>query len=92
MIDFKLRMYFEMYKDLPLPNREKFRYNFKKKHGKYQYLEELIKKIEKHQIKKYGTTLSNFIRVKTREESKKIHKKANAREKRMIKKRVMKNV
>ena len=87
MIDFKLRMYFEMYKDLPLPNREKFRYNFKKKYGNYQYLEELIIMIEKHQIKTYGETLSNYIKVRSREEGKKLHEKANAREK-----RVMKNV
>lgn len=57
MTDFKLNYYFEMYKDKPLPNRVEFRKNFKKKHGKFQYLEELIIKIEKHQFKKYGMTL-----------------------------------
>ena len=77
-------MYFEMYKDLPLPNRDMFRKTFKKKHGKFQYLEELIIMIEEHQLKKYGETLSSFIKVRSREEAKKIHFKANARDKRRL--------
>lgn len=29
-LDFKLKLYFNMYKDIPLPNSEEFRKNFKK--------------------------------------------------------------
>ena len=58
MLDFKLKMFFAMYSDVPLPTRREFRDNFKKKHGEFQYLEELIIMIEKFQIKKYGTTLA----------------------------------
>ena len=36
MLEFKLNVYFEMYKDLPLPNRKEFREKFRKKHGKFQ--------------------------------------------------------
>ena len=84
MLEFKLNMYFETYKDLPLPNRDMFRKNFKKKHGKFQYLEELIKMIEDYQFKKYGETLSNYIRERSKEEAKKLHYKANARDKRRL--------
>lgn len=85
-LEFQLNMYFETYKDLPLPNRDAFRKNFKKKHGKFRYLEELIKMIEEHQIKKYGATLSNFIKVRSREEARKLHNKANERDKRRLRK------
>lgn len=57
MNEFKLKFYFTLYKDRALPNRQKFRYNFKKHHGKFKYIEELIIMIERYQIKKYGTTL-----------------------------------
>lgn len=77
-------MYFEMYKDLPLPNRDEFRKNFKKKHGKFQYLEEVIKMIEDYQFEKYGQTLSNYIKTRTKEEAKRLHYKANARDKRRL--------
>ena len=85
MLEFKLNMYFEMYKDLPLPNRDEFRKNFKKKHGKFQYLEELIKMIEDYQFEKYGQTLNSFIKVRSREEAKKVHYKVIAEEKRRLK-------
>ena len=84
MMGFKLKMYFEKYKDLPLPSREKFRYNFKKKHGEFQYLEELMLMIEKYQLKKYGETLSNCVTLRTKEECRKINRRANAREKRRL--------
>ena len=63
-------MYFELYKDKPLPNRDEFRKNFKKKHGKFIYLEELIKMIEEHQFKKYGMTLpkDDLVWYKNKEE------------------------
>lgn len=55
--EFKLNFYFNKYKDKSLPNRDDFRRIFKKTHGGFQYLEELILMIEKYQIKKYGRTL-----------------------------------
>ncbi len=57
MLEFKLNMYFEEYKDKPLPTREEFRKHFKDKHGEFQLVNELILKIEKYQFKKYGQTL-----------------------------------
>lgn len=86
MLEFKLNMYFEMYKDLPLPNRDMFRQRFRKKHGKFQYLEELIRMIEEHQIKKYGETLSNYFKARSTEDSKKLSYKIKAAEKRRLKK------
>lgn len=55
--DFKLNLYFNMYKDYPIASRESFRKSFNKKHGKYNYLPELILMIEKYQSGKYGMTL-----------------------------------
>ena len=70
MNDFKLEFYFNKYKDSSLPNRDEFRKKFKKEHGNFQYLEELILKIEKYQLKKYGCTLPNdtFVKRKNKEE------------------------
>lgn len=84
MSDFKLNYYFELYKDLPLPNRDMFRKKFKKKYGRFQHLEELIRMIEKYQIESFGETLSNFIKERGREEARKLHNKANARDKRRL--------
>lgn len=62
MLDFKLKLLFNMYKDKSLPNREKFRAKIKKKHPNFPYVEELILMIEKYQLKKYGQTLPrNFV-------------------------------
>jgi hypothetical protein len=70
MNEFKLEFYFNKYKDNSLPNRDTFRCKFKKEHGDFLYLEELILKIEKYQLKKYGCTLPSdiYIKNKTREE------------------------
>lgn len=84
MNEFKLNMFFIMYKDKPLPNRDEFRRNFKKKYGQYQYLEELIRMIEQYQFKKYGQTLNNFIKKRSKEEAVIIQHKCNAREKRRL--------
>jgi hypothetical protein len=54
---FKLEYYFAIYKDKPFRNRDVFRENFRKKHGDFKYLNELIEKIEKYQVKKYGRCL-----------------------------------
>lgn len=78
MLDFKLNYYFEMYKDKSLPNREEFRKNFKKKYGKFKYLEELIIMIEKYQFKTYGETLprNDVVVVRNKEERKKERRKS----------------
>ena len=55
--NFKLNLYFKMYKDSPIGSREKFRKRFIAKHGKFQYLPELILMIEKYQKEKFGITL-----------------------------------
>ena len=50
-------MYFQMYKDTPLENRGKLKQKFIKKHGNFQYLNEVVVQIERYQIKKYGELL-----------------------------------
>ena len=56
-LDFKLNMYFQLYKDTPLENRGKFRELFRKKHGEFRYINELVVMIERYQIDKYGELL-----------------------------------
>lgn len=56
-LDFKLNLYFNMYKDTPLPNSDDFRKRFKRRHGKFPYLNELIFRIINYQVKTYGSTL-----------------------------------
>ena len=58
-LDFQLNLYFNMYKDTPLPNSDEFRKRFKRIHGKFTYLNELILMITNYQVKKYGCTLPN---------------------------------
>lgn len=60
MDEFKLNFYYNIYKDKPISTREEFRIKFKKLHGEFNYVNELIVMIEKHQLKKYGTTLYEF--------------------------------
>lgn len=55
--DFKLQLYYNMYKDYPIGSRDSFRQAFIKKHGRYHYLPELILMIERHQREKYGQTI-----------------------------------
>lgn len=57
--EFKLNLYFNMYKDTAIGSRDSFRRNFVKKHGRYHYLPELILMIERYQMSKYNTTLWN---------------------------------
>ena len=80
MSNFKLNIYYEMYKNKPLPSRDEFRRNFKKKYGKFQDLEELIRMIECYQLKRYGQTLNNFIKIPGKEERKKIQHNCVLRE------------
>ena len=67
--DFKLKFYFNIYKDKPLSSRAEFRIRFKKLHGEFKRLEELIKDIENYQTKKYGTTLYDWNTNNEREEA-----------------------
>lgn len=69
-INFKLNYYFEKYKDMPFLNRKAFRAAFRRKYGKFEGLEELIIKIEKYQIKKFGSSIYDCFEKKTREERK----------------------
>lgn len=83
-IEFQLNYYFNMYKDKALPNRDEFRLNFRKKHGKFQYINELIRMIEDYQMKKYGETLNSFIKERSRIEALKIQYELNAKNKRRL--------
>lgn len=76
MNDFEMGIYFNMYKDLPLPNRNKFRTKFKKKHKDFKEVDKLILKIEDYQIKKYGTLLYEKFSIKTKAEALKLSKLA----------------
>lgn len=58
--EFKFQFYFNLYKDKPLSNRSEFRIMFEKKHGKFDYINDLIREIEKYQINKYGSTLYDY--------------------------------
>lgn len=61
---FKLNYYFEMYKDRPFINRDKFKFRFMKENGKFQYIKELIVMVEKYQIKKYGQLIYDEYKIK----------------------------
>ena len=82
--EFKLEFYFNLYKDKPLKNRDEFRKNFKKVHGNFLYLPELIVRIENYQIKKYGETLDNFVYIPNRNERRKNNYRVNAEQKRRL--------
>lgn len=82
--EFKLEFYFNLYKDKPLKNRDEFRKNFKKVHGNFLYLPELIFRIENYQIKKYGETLDNFVYIPDRNERRKNNYRVNAEQKRRL--------
>ena len=86
MLEFKLNMYFEEFKEMPLGSRDNFRKKFKKKYGNFQYLEELIVMIERYQFKKYGTTLerSDYTSIRTMEEAKKISQRSRNRERKRL--------
>lgn len=55
--EFKLNLYFNMYKNYPIGSRDKFRGRFIAKHGRFHYLPELILMIEEYQKNKYGQTI-----------------------------------
>lgn len=58
--EFKLQVYFHMLKDKPSRNKKYFEIEFKRKYGKFSKIQELRKKIEDYQIKKYGELLYKF--------------------------------
>lgn len=55
--EFLYKLYFEMYKDFPVTSTEEFRRFFRKKHGDYKYLNELVRDLQNYQIKKHGQTI-----------------------------------
>ena len=55
--EFLYRLYFEMYKDFPATSTEEFRRFFRKKHGDYKYINELVRDLQNYQIKKHGQTI-----------------------------------
>lgn len=59
--DFKLNLYFEMYKNSPIINRNQFRYRFYKKNGKFECLNELIFMIEEYQREKFGNLITHRV-------------------------------
>ena len=62
-MEFKLNLFFNMYKDSPIGSRDKFRARFIKKHGRFQYLPELIIMIEEYQRKKFGMTIWDNVEI-----------------------------
>ena len=59
MLEFKLQYYFEKYKDTSIVGTAEFKDNFKKEHGDFVLLPELINMIIKYQIKKYGELVTS---------------------------------
>ena len=59
MNEFKLNFYFNMYKDTAFKNSEEFRKEFKKNHGEFKYLSELVVMIYNYQSATYGGRLTN---------------------------------
>ena len=80
MSDFKLKYYFNEYKDKVFKSSETFRRDFIKKHGEYEDLSKLVVMIYNYQIKKYGGRLSNGFLLYTREEIKRKKINSQARE------------
>ena len=78
--EFQINYYFNLYKDMPIKNTKEFKGKFEKKHGKFQYLNEVILKINKYQIKKYGNSLLDLPEKKTREQYIRINLNARVRE------------
>lgn len=59
MLEFKLQLYFEEYKDKLIISTTKFKELFVKKHGEFVLLPELVNMIIKYQYKKYGNLLQS---------------------------------
>lgn len=57
--DFKLNYYFNIYKDTTCLSVSKFKDTFTRKHGKFEYLNELVVMIQRYQYKKYGNLVQS---------------------------------
>ena len=66
--EFQINYYFNLYKDEPLSNSKDFKIRFIKKHGNFKYLNEVILRINRYQVKKYGNGLIRFTDYKTPEQ------------------------
>ncbi len=66
--EFQINYYFNMYKDEPLKNSKDFKAKFIKKHGDFKYLNEVILRINRYQVKKYGNGLIRFSDFVTKEQ------------------------
>lgn len=78
-MNFKLNYYFQLYKDSPVINRQKFRAEFIKKHGRFSYLNDLVLMMEQYQFKKYGHAIYLPLDTKTQKEQYKINDAARKR-------------
>ncbi len=58
--DFKLNLFFEMYKDGAVISSGDFVQKFRKKHGKFECMRELIFMIEEYQREKYGNLIDYY--------------------------------
>ena len=67
-LDFQLNYYFQKLKDTSFVSRNEFRVMFRKKYGAFKGIEDLIRKIEEYQIKKYGCRIANYDVLKTSDE------------------------
>ena len=76
--NFKLKYYFEMYKDKVFRNSNIFRREFVKKHGEFPQLSELVVMIYNYQSQKYGGRLSGEFLFDTKEERNR--KKVNSKQ------------
>ena len=77
--EFQINYYFNLYKDEPLENSKSFKAKFIKKHGDFKYLNEVILRINRYQVKKYGNGLIKFGEYMTPEQLEKQTKNARAR-------------
>ncbi len=57
MLEFKLQIYFEEYKNAPMISTSAFKRGFIKKHGEFVLLNELINMVMSYQYKTYGNLL-----------------------------------
>lgn len=59
MLEFKLNLYFEEYKDACALSFTRFKNKFIKKHGNFTLIPELFNMIQKYQYTTYGTLLED---------------------------------
>lgn len=70
MLDFKINMYFEKYKDTPIKSYTKFRNIFEKENGHFIYLREVYIMIYKYQKDRYGSVFDKGDKIDDRISSK----------------------